>query len=328
MSDPNLTDVGGSRTGYVQTPEGQTNQVQWNFGWVNDPVAVVRVVQQQVYPSASATPVGQIGADELPKQVFLWVAYREMFKKNPPPTNQGQVGSCVGFETCNAIRRTMAVDIWQKGEYEEYTDICEEVVYGGSRVEVGNGRLGPQDGSVGAWAAQFVKQWGVLARGKYGQYNLTRYSEQTCRNFGTWGVPDELEPIARQHPVRDITVVNSWPEAKRMLANGSGIAVCSNQGFSLTRDSRGVAAPVGHWGHCMCLDGYIVLDSGEEFGHFTNSWGDKMHTGPVGTWGDPGPDGFWADWSVIRGMLAQRDSWAFAGLDGFFPREIDWDQLF
>ena len=34
-----------------------------------------------------------------------------------------------------------------------------------------------------------------------------------------------------------------------------------------------------------------VLDSGEEFGHFTNSWGDKMHTGPVGTWGDPGPDG-------------------------------------
>jgi hypothetical protein len=126
------------------------SRTEWNFGWVDDPGAVAGIVRQQTFASASATLPGQMASGELPKEVFLWRAYRELYDENPPATNQGQVGSCVGFGTCNAIRRTMAMEVYQ-GEYEEFADIAEEIVYGGSRVEVGGGQLGRGDGSVGAW---------------------------------------------------------------------------------------------------------------------------------------------------------------------------------
>jgi len=269
-----------------------------------------------------------VSSAELPKEVFLWQMYRKLDianGKNPPAKNQGGVGSCVSFGTNTAIRRTMAVEIVVGNELEEFVDIIEEVTYGGSRVEVGGGRI-RGDGSVGAWAAQFVKEWGVLSRGVYGIYDLMKYNEGTCREFGYRGVPDELEPLAREHPVREITAVNTWPEAKRMLASGYGISVCSNQGFSLRRDQRGVAVPSGTWAHCMCLDGYIILDSGEEFGHIVNSWGEDTHTGPVG-WGEPGTDGFWAESRVIGQMLGQGDSWAFSRLQGFPARKINWKKV-
>lgn len=73
----------------------------------------------------------------------------------------------------------------------------------------------------------------------------------------------------------------------------------------------------------MCLDGYIVLDSGEEFGHIVNSWGGNTHTGAVG-WGEPGTDGFWAEAGVIARMLAQGDSWGFSRVKGFPARKIKW----
>jgi hypothetical protein len=190
---------------------------------------------------------------------------------------------------------------------------------------VGGGRI-RGDGSIGAWAAEFVKRWGVLARGTYGRFDLSEYSEATCREFGYSGVPDELEPMAKEHPIREITRVDSWSAAKRMLASGYGIAVCSDQGFSMRRDSQGVAVPSGRWAHCMALDGYVVLDSRAEYGHIVNSWGPDAHTGPVG-WGDPGTDGFWAESAVINRMLAQGDSWAFSGLQGFPVRKIKWDKV-
>lgn len=295
------------------------------FGWVDDPMAVEVVAEGLRFKVFSQTPAGQAD-DPLPKAVYLWHAYKSIAGTNPPAKNQNPVGSCVSFGTNNAIERTMAVEIAIKKEREEFKFICEEVTYAGSRVEVGGGRIGG-DGSVGAWAAKFVKDWGVVSREHQlnGKYDLTGYDPARCRAWGRSGVPDDLETLARDHPVQEITLVTTWADAKKALANGYGIAICSGQGFSMSRDSRGVARAQGSWAHCMCLDGYHVDGDGKEYGHIENSWGASAHTGPVG-WGDPSTAGFWAESAVIERMLKQKDSWAFSAVKGFPSRKkvIDW----
>lgn len=289
------------------------------MGWVDD--AEIRQPVAATMPAFAETPAFQAVQGEEPSHVYLWDAYRRLYGGNPPERDQGAVGSCVSFGTAHAIEMTLANQVLL-GFAGEYRDVAQEVIYAGSRVEVGGGRI-RGDGSVGAWAAKFVKGWGVLARGQVGRYDLSNYDVARCRAWGRTGVPDDLEPEAKKYPVGDAAQVRTWAEAKKALANGYGIAVCSNQGFTMRRDERGICRPSGTWFHCMSLDGYHV-DGGTEYGHITNSWGDNAHTGPVG-WGSPNKAGFWTDSKTIERMLRQDDSWAFSGVTGFPARKIDWD---
>jgi len=290
-------------------------------GWVEDDDAVRAVQAQQPFRVFADTPAGRAD-DPLPPSVYLWDAQRKLTGKAPPSGNQGPVGSCVSFGTARAIERTLAAQIVVKGgNADEYKALVEEVIYAGSRVEVGKGRI-RGDGSVGAWAAQFAKDYGVVDRGKHGGYDLSAYSPERAREWGRSGVPDDLEPVAKEHPVKEITLVKTWSYAKKALASGYGIAVCSNQGFAQSRDANGVARASGNWAHCMALDGYHT-EGGKEWGHIENSWGPDYFRGPVG-WGDPPLSGFWADSATIGRMLAQGDSWAFSSVKGFPSRKLDW----
>lgn len=290
-------------------------------GWLADPEAVQQIVAEMPQPYFARMPAADVDDASLPDHAYLWRAYERIGLSRPPMKNQGSVGSCVAFGTTTAIERTVANAI-AAGKREQWKMIAEEPIYGGSRVEIGGGRI-RGDGSIGAWAAKWVNRWGIIPRERIGDHDLRQYSESRCRDWGRRGVPDDLEPVAKEHPVQDVALVRSWAEAKRALASGYGIAVCSDQGFSMTRDSRGVARPQGQWMHCMCLDGYHREPDGSEFGHITNSWGASAHRGPVG-WGDPNPDGFWAESMVIDRMLRQGDSWAFSDVQGFPRRLIDW----
>ena len=290
------------------------------FGWAESPKEVQAVAEKLQFPTFGDTEAGKAD-DPLPDRVYLWMVFKKLDARGPPTKNQNPIGSCVSFGTNNAIIRTTASEIVIGRKNFELKDIAEEVTYAGSRVEIGGGRISG-DGSVGAWAAQFVQKWGVVARAKHGEYDLTTYDPNRCRSWGKTGVPDQLEQIAREHPVQTVTQVKTWAEAKRALANGYGIAVCSNQGFTMQRDSRGVARASGSWPHCMCFDGYHT-EGGQEFVHVENSWGASAHTGPVG-WGEPSTAGFWAEASVAARMLAQNDSWAFSAVKGFPARKLDW----
>lgn len=301
-------------------PQGPPPAEQYSQGWVANPDAVKAVAEGLRFRSFGDTPAGKSEAAD-PDYVYLWDAFRKLYGTTPPAKNQGQVGSCVSFGTNSAIRRTMWVQIALLHANEEFRDIAEEVTYGGSRVQVGGGRLSG-DGSVGAWAAKWVKDYGLVARDTYGSEDLREYSESRCRQYGSRGCPKALESVAREHPVKEITQIKSWAEAKKALAQGYGIAVCSGQGFSMQRDSRGVAAARGSWAHCMCLDGYHKEGS-QEFGHIENSWGPSAHTGPVG-WGNPSTAGFWADARVIERMIGEGDTWAFSSVVGFPAQRIDW----
>lgn len=287
-------------------------------GWIDDPEAVGEVVATLVESDISMTPIGSV--IDLPERVHMWDAARKVLGGLIPPRNQGRVGSCVGFGTARAIEYTMLSEI-AAGEPETFEALASEVIYAGARVEVG-GRKIRGDGAIGAHAATFVRDWGVLARAKYGDIDLDSYSEARARQWGDQGVPDQLETIARNHPVTQVTRVLNWSDAKKAMASGHAISVCSTQGFSMKRDSNGIAAATTTWAHCMCLCGYDQHGQ-DEIGRIDNSWGPDAHTGPVGA-GNPGPEGFWAYADVIDRMLARGDAWAFANVNGFVRRSLPW----
>lgn len=292
-------------------------------GWIADPDAVVLVSAELPIKVFADTPAGAVMMEDLPKSVYGWKAYETLFARPPPIKDQSDIGSCVSFGTNTAVERTLAAEIVRrKGQSAEWTRFVEEATYGGSRVEVGGGRI-RGDGSIGAWAAQFVTKWGMVPRKQYPTRDLTSYSTALCRDWGQRGVPDEFEAVARKFPVKSFVQVKSWDEAKKACAQDYFIAVCSNQGFARNRDANGVARASGSWAHCMAIDGYHT-EGGREYGHVVNSW-DKYFTGPNG-WGNPQEDSFWAEASVIDRMLRQGDSWAFSGVTGFPARKpLDWN---
>jgi hypothetical protein len=317
-----LTPTPAPEVVYLPAPaeehDGDDQQAAGATGWVSDPVAVAQVLTGPTAPVPfDETPAFRDGPE--PDGVYLWKAQEQVTGRPVTSKNQGSVGSCVSFGTNTAIERTIAAGILSGGQ-GEWRPIAEEVTYGGSRVEVGGGRI-RGDGSIGAWAAQFVNRYGVVTRDRHGRHDLSRYSEALAREYGRRGVPDDLEPVAKAHPVKEVALVRDWASAKKALGSGYGIAVCSSQGFSMQRDAKGVAAPRGTWFHCMAVDGYHKDADGREYGHVENSWGEHAHRGPVG-WGDPPKSGFWADSRVIDRMLRQGDSWCFSDVAGFPARAV------
>lgn len=288
------------------------------FGWIPDPAQVRAVTETLPEPDFATTPAYRQTYSG-PEDVFLWDASRKVLGAILPPRDQGSVGSCVAFGTASAIEHMLCVQI-ANGSREEYRDLVQEVIYGGSRVEIGGGRV-RGDGSVGAWAARFVVSYGILHRGVFGRFDLRAYDVPRCREFGRFGVPDELEPEIRRHPVKAVSNVTSWEAARAAICNGYPVIVCSDQGFRSKRDADGFCSPSGTWYHCMALVG--VCGGPRPGGYLLNSWGERFHSGPTGP-GNPSPSGFWVDAAVLDRMLRQGDSWAFSGVKGFPSRKLDW----
>jgi hypothetical protein len=283
------------------------------FGWIDDPdavretVAVMRCVRFCETP-AFASP------DEGPEDVFLWDACRAATGDVLPARDQKSVGCCVGFAAASAVEYLMCVQI-AGDSGEGYRDLAAEIIYAGSRVEIGGGRV-RGDGSVGAWAARFVSEYGVVPRGAFGRLDLRTYDERRCRELGRLGVPDDLEPLAKKHPVRGVAQVKTWDECRAAIRNGYPVMVCSRQGFGLERDADGFCPARGTWYHAMAIVG---VRGGERPGAFLlNSWGPNAHSGPRFP-PDAPVGGFWAEAAVVDRMLGQGDSWAFSRVAGFPP---------
>lgn len=290
-------------------------------GWLYDPDAVAAHLAAHNVPTFASTPAGfaLLSSD---KDVYLWDAAKKVTGSVLPARNQGSVGSCVSFGTASAVEHLLCVQI-ASGRRGEYKDLAQEVIYGGSRVEVGGGKI-TGDGSIGAWAVEWVTRWGVVPRGVHGRHDLTSYSESRCRTWGRSGVPDDLEPLAKQSAVKGYALVTTFAEADRAIRQGYPVVVCSGQGFRMTRDADGFCAPSGTWYHCMA---FIGTRGGNRPGLFClNSWGSSAHTGPRFP-PDAPPAGFWVDAKVADKMLGSwKDSFALSDAVGFPKREVlpDW----
>jgi len=256
------------------------------------------------------------------KVALLHEIYRSVVDQNCTSHNQGSYGTCVSQGWGLGIDVLQAVEI-AAGEREKFVaKVSTEYIYGASRVEIGGGRI-RGDGSNGSWAAEAVMRLGTLHRLKYldGKYDLSRYSGDLSRSWGSRGVPDELEGIGKEHPVKTTVLVRSYEEARDSIANGYPVPYCGSYGFRSVRDKDGFCRPSGTWSHCML---FVSMD--DEFGRpgllCWNSWGDDSVSGPKR---HNQPDGsFWVDAEVADAMLRQEDSYAISGYEGFKSQDLDY----
>ncbi len=284
------------------------------FGWIDDPDAVRESIAVMNAVRFRDTPAFAIIAarDATTDDVFLWEACRTATGNVLPARDQKSVGCCVGFAAATAIEHLLCVQI-VNGSREDYRDLAAEVIYGGSRVEIGGGRV-RGDGSVGVWAARFVKEYGIVPRTLIGRSDLRHYDERRCREFGRLGLPADVKDVAKAHPVRDVAQVKTWEECRAAIQSGHPVMVCSSQGFTRERDADGFGLPKGTWYHAMAAVG--IRGDPRPGAFLPNSWGETFHSGPRYP-DDAPPCGFWVDAAVLDRMLHKGDSWAFSNAAGF-----------
>jgi hypothetical protein len=310
----------------VQAPAAGGDGFAPTFGWHADGEEIAANLDRGRTLHFAQTDAGKVALGD--EDVFLWRAVRKAAKlpdDKYPNVNQQSVGCCVGCGWKHSADVCQATAI-ASGKAFEFKPVSVEVIYAGSRVEVGGGRISG-DGSMGTWAAKWCRErGGLVPMGKYPAADLTTFSPSRARSWGRTGVPDDLEPLAKEHPVKGCALVTTWADVKRSVQQGYPVAVCSDQGFRMERDATGRCRPQGTWPHCMAIIGVRVAKDGRsEAGFILNSWGDQAHTGPV--WPPDAPvAGFWADASVIDRMVRQGDSFALADVAGFPARHVkpDW----
>lgn len=243
------------------------------------------------------------------------------------PTLVQEGPDCTTFATSHCVSTLGATEIVIKGDFEEWLGmISTEDIYGGSRVNIGKGQLGNGGGSYGGWVARYVHEIGTLLRKKYGNTDLSVYNWNLAERWGRTGVPADLVEVAREHPVKTISLVKTYEEVRAALANGYPVNVCSSQGFTNKRDKEGFASPSGTWPHSMAILG--VDDKGEGCSRrrpgvlIVNSWGTEWISGPLRHNQPLGS--FWVDADVLEErMLSDEDSWAFSDFDGYPAKELN-----
>ena len=241
----------------------------------------------------------------------LSTPYKSVLKFDKSSYNERQsTGDCVSHATRNAVDITRAVEIDVEGDKESWLARgATEAIYG-ARGWAGQGMSCSR-------AAEFVsKIGGVLVRQNYkGVVDLSKYNGSLGAGWGGRGLPDKVIDLANDHQIKTVSLVRSIDEARDALANGYGLAVCSNYGFSSKRDSKGFAKTSGSWAHAMA---WIACDdTGKEPAFLVqNSWG-KWNDGGHPEWG-PIPDGsFLITAETAEGMLNQNGAYAFSQFDGF-----------
>lgn len=233
------------------------------------------------------------------KRAHLWKFYELATGGALIPHNQPDEGDCVGQGYALGCDLLAACDIFMHFEPEKFVAKASvEMIYAGSRVQIGKGEMGRWDGSYGQWAARFVHDYGVLHRLKYANgennINLEGYDNERSNYYSTRGVPTWLESIARQHPVATYTKIENYRQACDALYMGQPVVLCSSYAFESTRDADGFAAQYlggqkrvrwrwvwsrRKWFHCLLLAGFDETRS-RPGGLIINSWGPDWIDGP------------------------------------------------
>lgn len=314
------------------------------FGWLNKPFEVEKVKSTLRFKCAT-----QIIAEENlasrtggSDPVLFYPLFRKITGKDCPSGPQ-KIGDCVswGWSNClnylqiikiaSQVKKLGLFDELKGGTFttevindhpnyraaqdaiNEWQEVCTEWVYGSSRVEIGGQKGDQEDGSVGAWAAKAVT-WGVATRKKYGPYD-----PQRAKQWGADGVPDDYEAESKKHICPDVAPVTSYQDAVTMIRAYRPVPVCSNQGFTMVRDSTGGCHPEGNWGHCMLF--MSIDDKGRLL--CSQSWGPDTPTGPV--YLDQPKNTFWVDPQTVDHMLKANDSFSPAGFLGYEVEDfLDW----
>lgn len=295
------------------------------FGWEDSPSEVEKVWNSMPTPFFSAP-----APDDRDQHNHL--IFRDMTGAWHDEGPQ-MIGDCVSWGNARLVDYTSVLEAYLdlEGKIDApnyvYEQAATEVIYALSRVEVGGGRI-RGDGSVGAWAAKALTDYGWISRKELDRLGIGgTYSGQRAKQWGASGLPNNLEPNAFKHTLADMTPVRSFNEAAYHLQNYRVVAVCSNVGFengpngTTQRDAQGFARPRGSWPHCMTV--VSVRMGRRPGGLMTNQWPPSMVIGPMGDVEIP-PCSWWVDADVLDAMFRQGDSFTGTKVKGYPARQLTW----
>lgn len=306
------------------------NNHNGDFGWLENPQEVEATLATMPYPEITANMIGDLYENE-EKTIVLSDVFRKLSAYpelgNYAPCGPQGIGDCVSFGTGGTLNYLQATEILTEGniEGEEYQEMMTEALYALSRVDIGKQKGSYNDGSVGAWAAKAATDIACISRKLFDEvfpsgdkYGSSVYSAKRAKDWGANGVPDKLKAAAKQkYFAKTASLVTSYDQLKKLISNGYPVMVCSDQGFSLTRDDQGFAAPKGTWYHCMFFMGIRFDRPGALC---AQSWGINSPTGPK-VLNQPS-NTFWVDQPVAQKMLNKRDSFTFAGFQGYKGKDL------
>lgn len=296
-------------------------------GWSNDPREVERIW------GSMPTPFFQSPAPENRDQ-HNHLIFRDMTGGWHDEGPQ-MIGDCVSWGNSRLVDYTSVLEAYLdlEGKIDApdylYEQCATEVLYALSRVEVGQGRLRGSDGSVGAWAAKALTDFGWISRPELDRLGVGgKYSGARAKQWGDSGLPNSLEPAAIQHTLADMTPVRNFNDLAFHTQNYRVVAICSNVGFEnagngsqVRRDAQGFATPRGTWGHCMTVVSSRM--GNRPGGLLTNQWPTGSVVGPMGDVEIP-PCSWWVDAHVLDSMLAQNDSFTGTKVKGYPARKLTW----
>jgi hypothetical protein len=276
-------------------------------GWFHSPEEVAKHLATLARPTFALAAPKLSGAGE-GKTTLLYKAFKDVNGGNYVNYPAQQIGDCVSHGFGHGVDLLEAIQISLGHKPEMFKQTATEAVYGMARVDIGGGQLGRSDGAVGAWAAKAVSTIGTVNREVVGAYDGNR-----AKQWGAVGVPADVKAKAGTHKVQTVALVSTYEELEDAIANGYPVPVCSNQGFTMTRDAQGFCRPRGVWGHCMLIVG--VRNDDRPGACIFQSWGADQPAGPLAL--DQPSNSFWADRDVVARMLAMQDSWALSSFEGY-----------
>lgn len=304
------------------------------FGRWEDQASVDRFFGKMQDPLIRQAAPNIFAADD-DADVDLCAIYKAVTGQEWDSTDQNPNGTCVGHGNAKAATLSIAM-MAHAGEITwPGADVAIEPIYGGMRVEIGAKKHGSNlnrggDGGVGAWAVEWMLEYGILTMKDYGNIDLSNYDKQRVLQWGRSGVPDELEPIAKTHPLQKAALCQSGDDVWALIGQLHPAVHCSNQGFSMQRNSDGTCRPQGSWAHCapwtkrhwLRRNKYVVYD---------NNWnGRRDGSGYLGNTitiqGDNGPitlngNQFLVPLEVVDRMCRDgRETYALTGPLGFTQR--------
>lgn len=282
-------------------------------GWTPDPdFSVLNPLPLFAHAAPSLSATG--------KETFLYRALFD-FVKNWRPQYQKR-GTCVGQGSKLAGDTLEAV--FCKLEKATWVGRCSVAgMYAGSRVEIA-GQPGRWDGSNGSWVAKYVEKYGMLMLKDIGLPEDAMDADEQLATKWTnsrEGIPKEYEDFAKKYPITITARITNFEDASAAIENGYPVINCSNMIPSGRKDKDGFATASRGGGHCQL---FWAVRYGQRPGLLQqNSWSENFASSG-GKYPEDQPAGsVWHDVNIVNKILAQGDSFSFAGPGGFQKRKIN-----
>lgn len=295
--------------------------LNFGFGWRKDIAAeaVPAAVEKYGVRTASIVPKTK------PRDKVDLTKYQEAVWGKKWYLNQLSCGSCVAVGLAGGLNTFVAKDAIRSGTVEA-TMIDPMTIYWGSRVEIGKNRING-DGSVGAWAAEYVKQYGILPQKRFAEADLSKYDPDVCCGERSYkGVPDGLEPEARKFPVKDYVQCRNFDDMVTLIDKDKPVTVASDVGYDQQLDRNGFTR-IGPkpWRHQMWVGGYEL--GSRPCGYVVNNWGLFYLAHPSGM-----PDGWClamakVDADILDRQFRQGDSYGYSETKTWARLEVNFDPL-